>query len=242
MIPPLLELSSIVKSYGGLRPLRIERLLLAPDERVAIVGIDRAGAEVLVNLITGATLPEQGRVVLFERASDAIATSDEWLALVDRFGIVSARAVLLDGLSVAQNLAVPFSLDIEPLGDELRARAVALGVEAGLAPTLWDQLASALGASDRLRLRFARGLALEPSIVLLEHPSADVDEKDRAGLGKEIRTVLAARQTAAIALTSDQDFAVSFADRVLNFDPGSGRLSERRRGWFGSAGGGASKK
>jgi iron(III) transport system ATP-binding protein len=242
VIPPLLELSSIVKSYGGLRPLRIERLLLAPDERVAIVGIDQAGAEVLVNLITGATLPDQGRVVLFGRASDAIATSDEWLALVDRFGIVSARAVLLEELSVVQNVAVPFSLDIEPLDDELRARAVALGAEAGLPPTSWDQPVSALGASDRLRLRLARGLALGPSIVLLEHPSADVVAGDRAALGKEIHAVLEARGAAAIALTSDQGFAVSFADRVLNFDPASGRLPERRRGWFGSAGGGASKK
>jgi len=42
------------------------------------------------------------------------AHHQDWLAAVDRFGIVSERAVLLDVLSVVQNLAVPFTLEIEP--------------------------------------------------------------------------------------------------------------------------------
>ena len=45
---------AVAKSYGGLRPLRIRSLAVAPGERVAIAGIDAAGAEVMVNLVTGA--------------------------------------------------------------------------------------------------------------------------------------------------------------------------------------------
>jgi ABC-type lipoprotein export system ATPase subunit len=234
--PPLLELAAIVKGYGGLRPLRIDRLILNPREHIAVVGIDRPAAEVLVNLMTGATLPEQGTVSLFGQDSAAIPGSDEWLALVDRFGIVSARAVLLEQLSVAQNLAIPFSLDIEPLGIDLRQRAIVLGRDAGLADDVWDHPVSSIAAGDRLRLRLARGLALEPAIVLLEHPTAEVPRIEAAPLGKEIHALLDRRGAAAIALTADREFASAFADRVLNFDARAGRLSEAKRGWFGLGG------
>ena len=59
--PSALEITNLVKNYSGLRPLRIAALSLAHAERVAIAGIDAAGAEVLVNLVTGATLPDAGR-------------------------------------------------------------------------------------------------------------------------------------------------------------------------------------
>ena len=57
------------------------------------------------------------------RPTSAINDSADWLATVDRFGIVSERAVLLDQLTVIQNLAMPFTLDIEPpSGRRARAR------------------------------------------------------------------------------------------------------------------------
>ena len=111
MTAPLLELADVVKEYGALRPLRIAGLAVTPPDQVAIIGMDRAGAEVLVNLITGATLPDRGEVRVFGRPSTAISDSTEWLAVVDRFGIVSQRAVLLDAFSVIQNLALPFTLE-----------------------------------------------------------------------------------------------------------------------------------
>jgi ABC-type lipoprotein export system ATPase subunit len=95
-------------------------------------------------------------VNLFGRSSAEIADSTDWLATLDKFGIVSARAVLLEGLSVAQNLAVPFSLEIEPLPDALRERAVAAGRVVGLEESDWDRPVSALAPPARLRLRLAR--------------------------------------------------------------------------------------
>jgi len=228
---PLLELTAIVKDYRGLRPLRIERLALAPAEQVAILGIDQMAAEVLVNLLTGVTLPDRGSVRLFGRDSASIAGSEEWLALVDRFGIVSRRAVLLEAMTVAQNLAVPFSLEIEPLSSALRERAIAAGREAGLADDDWDRRVSALDGGRRLRVRVARALALDPAIVLLEHPTADVARVDAAPLGRDVRKLLEHRGAAGLTLTADPDLAAA-SPRVLEFDPSSGRLVEQRRGWF----------
>ena len=112
MIPPVVELSGVSKDYHGLRPLRIETLALAPGEPAALLGLDEPMAETFVNLVTGATLPDRGEVNVFGRPTSSIDDSADWLGVVDRFGIVSARAVLLDALSVIQNLSVPFTLEL----------------------------------------------------------------------------------------------------------------------------------
>jgi ABC-type branched-subunit amino acid transport system ATPase component len=58
MSEPAIQITGLRKNYGALRPLRIASLAVAPGERVAIGGIDAAGAELMVNLVTGASLPD----------------------------------------------------------------------------------------------------------------------------------------------------------------------------------------
>ncbi len=129
-----IELHGIVKDYHGLRPLRIASLRVDTGERVAISGIDAAGAEVLVNLINGASTPDQGEVRVNGRSTADIPDADAWLASLEQFGIVTARAVLLEGSSVRQNLAIPFSLAIDDLPADVAARVTALADEVGIAP------------------------------------------------------------------------------------------------------------
>jgi ABC-type molybdate transport system ATPase subunit len=112
---PVLEIRDLSKSYGGLRPLRIRTWPSAWVSAWPIRGIDASAAELLVNLVTGATLADHGQVRIEGRSTADIADGDEWLASLDRFGIVSSRAVLLEGATVAQNLAMPFTLEIDPV-------------------------------------------------------------------------------------------------------------------------------
>jgi len=170
--PAVLEITGVSKDFRGLRPLRIQQLTVAPAEQVAIVGFDQPSAEVFVNLVTGATLPDAGTVSLFGRSTAAIADSDDWLAVVDRFGIVSARAVLLDQLDVIQNLAMPFTLEIEPPAGDIRERATRLAAEVGLVERAWARPVRELDVASRARIRLARALALDPGVLLLEHASA----------------------------------------------------------------------
>ena len=228
----VLELTGIVKTYGALRPLRIERFELGAAERAAIVGLDQPAAETLLNLITGATLPDSGEVRVFATSTAHLEDSNAWLALVDRFGIVSDRAVLLDALTAVQNLAMPFSLDIEPPAPDLRAEAGALAEEVGLAAGALDSRIAEMDGATRLRLRLGRAIALDPAILLLEHPTAQVERRSVAGLARAMAQVAANRKLAALAVTADEDFASAFATRVLTHDAATGRLSERRRGWF----------
>ena len=227
----LLDVRAVVKNYGGLRPLRIERLTVAAGQQIALVGLDQPMAEVFINLVTGATLPDAGEIVLFGRATGAIQTGDEWLSVVDGFGIVSDRAVLLEGLSVLQNLAMPFSLDIDPLLAALRDSAVKLGREVGLSDELWDQPLGGISPVSELRVRLARALALEPAIILLEHPTARVPRDEVSAIGRSVREIIGRRGLAAVTLTADRAFADAAAGEVLTLDAATGRL--RKPGWFG---------
>jgi ABC-type transporter Mla maintaining outer membrane lipid asymmetry ATPase subunit MlaF len=224
---PVLELSDVSKDYRGLRPLRIAGLTVQAGEHIAIIGLDQTTAEVFVNLVTGATLPDRGEVRLFGRPTSAITDSADWLAVVDRFGIVSPRAVLLESLTVVQNLAMPFTLDIEPPAEDIRRRAVALAERAGLDAACLDRPVAELGPAGLVRIRLGRALALDPGVVILEHPTAEIPPGAALELAAQCRTI----STATIALTADIAFAEAAAERCLTLDPATGRLAQRA-GWF----------
>lgn len=232
MTATVLELSGVIKDYRGLRPLRVKQLVVHPGDSIAILGLDQPMAEVFINLITGASLPDEGEVYVFGQPTTAVSDSGEWLALVDRFGIVSARAVLLQALSVIQNLSIPLTLEIEPPTDEVRARVVELAREVALPESCWPRAAGELGPAGQARLRVGRALALDPEVLLLEHVTAAFSRDEVGAFAQDVRALAARRGTAIVAATADPDFAAAVASRVLTLEPASGRLKERRTGWF----------
>jgi predicted ABC-type transport system involved in lysophospholipase L1 biosynthesis ATPase subunit len=230
--PPALAIAGLAKDYRGLRPLRIQQLTVGHDDTVAILGFDQASAEVFVNLVTGATLPDAGTVHAFGHATIAIADGDQWLQTLDRFGIVTERAVLLDQLTVVQNLAMPFTLEIEPPPDDVRVRAETIAQEVGLQIASWPARVADLDAVARARVRLGRALATDPALLILEHASASLAKNAAVTLGADIRHIAATRGIALVAATADEAFAHAVARRVLTLEGASGRLAERRRGWF----------
>jgi ABC-type transporter Mla maintaining outer membrane lipid asymmetry ATPase subunit MlaF len=228
----IIEMAGVSKDYRALRPLRIEHLQVAVGDQIAILGVDRASAEVFVNLVTGAALPDSGDVRLLGRSTASIADSTEWLALVDRLGIVSERAVLLEQLSVVQNLAMPFTLEIEPPAENVRVRAERLAEEVRLPPQLWTAPVAQLDAAAKMRVRLGRALALDPAALLLEHVSAGLDRAAVAAFGGHVRAIVQARGAALIALTADDAFAGAVAARVFRLEPATGRLATTDTGWF----------
>ena len=231
---PVLEITGLTKDYHGLRPLRIEHLLLGAGEQVALVGLDAPMAETLVNLVTGATLPDTGAVEIFGRSTASIADADDWLTVVDRIGIVSERTVLLEQLSVIQNLAMPLTLDIDPPADAVRQHAERLALEVGAPESTWPRPVAEAEPAARLRVRIGRALALDPGLLLLEHPGTELSPDARTAVGSDLRRIALRRRCALVAVTADAKFAAASAGRVLALDPVSGRLSEPRRllGWF----------
>jgi ABC-type transporter Mla maintaining outer membrane lipid asymmetry ATPase subunit MlaF len=224
MSTPVLEITGIRKEFGGLRPLRLASLRVAEGESVALAGFDATTAEVLVNLVTGATLPDEGRVRVFGRSTDSIVDSDEWLTFADRFGILTARAVLLDGLSIEANLAVPLTLDIDPVPDAVRPDVIALAAEVGIEESALAGMAGSAPAGTRQRIRLARAIALRPAMLLLEHPTAGLAPGEVAAFAEELGRVAANRRMATLTLMARADAARAFAPRVLTLNPATGAL------------------
>lgn len=229
---PVVRLERVTKAYGGLRPLRIADLSIMAGERVAIAGVDAVAAELLVNLVTGASLPDEGDVRTFGRRTAEISSADEWLTWLDHFGIVSERGVLLEDSTLQQNLALPFSLEIDPVPPDISQRASALAVECGIPVQLLETPAAGLAPDMRVRAHLARAVALAPRLLLFEHPTARVPEPAREALGRDVARVCDARALPALVLTNDEAFAGAAATRSLTLEGATGRLRPARKRWF----------
>ena len=231
---PVLEIRDLTKQYSGLRPLRIRELSLGAGERVTIGGLDAGAGELLVNLVTGASLPDQGEVRVFGARTADIANGDAWLDLLERFGIVSPRAVLLEGSTLLQNLAMPFTLAIDPVPADVAARVEALAKECGLDPDRWLPVrAGDLPADMRVLAHLARALASGPDVIVVEHPTAEVAAEARAPLASTVARACEARRVTTLILTNDEAFAKAVAPRNLRLDGATGQLKPLRKGWFG---------
>jgi ABC-type transporter Mla maintaining outer membrane lipid asymmetry ATPase subunit MlaF len=222
-------LTNVEKQYGGLRPLRVRNLRVPARRVTMLIGFDRPAAEIFVNLVTGAALPDRGEVVVLGRPTTAITDSTEWLSFVERFGVVSDRSVLLDAMSVAQNLAMPFDLHLEPVPPPVMERVRALALEAGIAD---EQLEARVGDAPpllRARVHLARALALDPAVLVLEHPTASLSGADAREYAAAIKQVSTRRGLTTIGLLMDEAFAKATGGRLLVWQPATGNV--RRRFW-----------
>lgn len=235
---PVLQITGVHKRYQSLRPLRVRDLTIAPGERVAVSGFDAGAAEVLVNLVTGASVPDEGEVrVLGQRTAD-IAGGDEWLASLDRFGIVSPRGVLLEGATLEQNLAMPMTLQIDPVPPAIAEKVVEFARQCGIVTDAADGRASLqvvtgeASAATRARVHFARAIALAPALLVLEHPGAELTPDERGAFADTIAKVTNDKQIATLVITNDDEFAKRAAHRALRLEPATGALKPIKKGWF----------
>lgn len=217
----------VEKNYGGLRPLRIRELRILAGKITMLVGFDRPTAEVFVNLLTGASLPDQGEVVCFDQPTSAIVDSDAWLTFVEHFGIVSDRVVLLEAMTVAQNLAIAFDLDLEPVPPEVMARVTVLAAESGIDAALLDTRIAEAAPLLRARVYLARALAFDPKVLVLEHPSAHLSPQDVDAYAMAVRSAAERRRLTTIGLVMDEKFAKATRGRLLMWQPASGEFSAR---------------
>jgi len=226
----VVRLRGVVKRYGGLRPLRIAELDVRAGESLALVGLDAGMAEALVDLITGAVLPDSGEAVAFGRSTAEIPDPDAWMQALDGFGLLTDRAVLVEQFSVEQNLALPLTLELTSITGELRERAAALAAEVELGDADLSRPAAGLSAAERARVRLARAIALEPRVLLAEHPSASLSPDEREPFAALVARVVAARGLASLIVTSDVRFARAVAGDVRVHEPATGALT-RLSGW-----------
>jgi len=226
----LIQVREVIKDSRGLRPLRLQEFDVHERESIALLGFDQAMAEVLVNLLTGAILPDSGTITVFGEQTNSIADAEAWVKTLDQFGLISERAVMLDQLTSEQNLAMPLSLQIHSMPGDLRDRVRRIATEVGLTD---DELGTPLGSLaplSRQRLRLGRALALDPRVLLAEHPNAPLSAADTRAFAELVRHVVAGRRISSVVVTADHAFAAAISPHVLTLQPATGLL-KRSSGW-----------
>jgi ABC-type transporter Mla maintaining outer membrane lipid asymmetry ATPase subunit MlaF len=213
--------------------LRVNDLSIEAGERVALSGLDAGAAEVLVNLVTGASLPDEGEVVVLDRSTASIADGEAWLEWLDRFGIVSPRAVLLDAATLLQNLAMPITLDIEPVQPDVAARVIQLARDAGIAEEWLERPIAALDAGIRMRAHLIRAVTLDPSLLILEHPTAGLGPGEGKPFGEVVARVAGGRNLATLIISEDEAFSTAAATRRLTLQGATGDVKPPRKRLFG---------
>lgn len=199
---PLIELRGISKAYGGLRPLRLAELAVMAGETVVVEGLDETAASVLVDLVTGTTLPDDGDVTVGGVLTSSIADHEAWLGSLEQFGIVNARVVLLDELTILQNLAVPLTLDLDPIAPVARHRVLELAKAVGLVnETLESRLVTG-SPLVRFRVRLGRAIAHSPRILLVEHPMLGLAPADAKACAEALRRA-SGPERAMLVLSND---------------------------------------
>ena len=203
----LLQITGLAKDYQTLRPLRIADLTLRQGDIVAIAGIDLLGAETLVHLVTGATLPDAGDVLLFGRNTREITDGVAWLKSLDGVGMISARGILVGAFSVLQNIALSLTLDVDPIDARVVPQAGALAREVGIKAALFDAPAGGVGPDVQMRVHLARALALGPALLIAEHPSATLPRDAVAAFGADLGKAARGRGIALLTITADDSLA-----------------------------------
>jgi len=178
-----------------------------------------------VHLVTGAALPDEGDITLFGTNTREIPDANAWLRSLDGLGLVSHRAVLIDALSVLQNLAMPLTLDVDPIDPAVRPTVEGLAREAGIDEAQWDRPLAAVDAETNVRVRLGRAVAPAPRLVIAEHPSASLPQEAVAGVAADVARVTAERRAALLTLTADADWVRAIGGDVLTLQPGNGELA-----------------
>jgi predicted ABC-type transport system involved in lysophospholipase L1 biosynthesis ATPase subunit len=221
---PLLDVQGLVKDYQALRPLRIKSLALVPGEIVAVSGLDALAAETFVHLVTGATLPDSGEIALFGQNTRGITEGEAWLKSLDGVGMVTSRGIVVEMFTVLQNIALSYTLEVDPIDPEVLPQAAALAREVGLADDDFHVPAGRTRPDAHMRIHLARALALGPRLLIAEHPSAHLPRETVAAFGADLSRMARSRGLALLALTADDELAKAIGGRRLELVAATGEL------------------
>ncbi len=191
----ILEVSSVVKRYGGLIAIDNVDLTLQRGTITGVIGPNGAGKSTLIGLIGGALAPSQGSIRLDGRDVSRLPASERARAGIGR--TYQIPRPFLD-MTVEENLEVA-QYSIAPFISSTKARAerLALLERTGLADAA-GITARALPLLRRKRLEVARALALRPRVVLLDEVGAGLVDSEITELIALIKAILDERTAIVI--------------------------------------------
>jgi ABC-type lipoprotein export system ATPase subunit len=220
-VGPVLRTRGLEKEYGqgeGLvRALDGVELEVASGETVAVMGPSGCGKSTLLHLLGGLERPTAGEVWLDGRRIDQL--SEKALARLRRhaIGFVFQAFHLMDELTAVENVELP-ALLAGRSPRSARRRATELLEQVGLTDRA-KHLPSALSGGERQRVAIARALSNEPSVVLADEPTGNLDSAATLDVLRLLDSLRSAGQTLLI-VTHDSRIAAT-ADRLISMRDGA---------------------
>lgn len=214
---PVLELRNISKRYGSLEVLRGISLQAHRGELVAIIGPNGAGKTTLMRCIADGREPSEGDVLVNGRRLNGMLPEQ---CVVHGVGRKFQTPNLFDGLTVydclrvARSYRVPASLWRRTPYLELPEAAVYTLQVSGLMDML-DEPAGRLPHGLKQALEIAMVLSLEPSVLLLDEPTAGLSPEERMAMGAVLTDLSKNYDVCILLIEHDLDFVRDICTRLV---------------------------
>lgn len=212
------EVRNLTKTFGKFAALHKADLRVQTGELVALLGPSGSGKTTLLRIIAGLDFPDgEGGSVFFQGKEVT-----ELNAYRRKAGFVFQHYALFAHMNVFENIA--FGLRVlprskRPSKDHIQDRVNKL-LEAVQLSGFGQRLPSQLSGGQRQRVAFARALAIEPEVLLLDEPFGALDAKVRKELRRWLKAFHQSTHLTTLFVTHDQDEAFEVADRVVIINKG----------------------
>jgi len=219
----ILELKGVSKSFartgrGKARSNKVEvlrdiNLSIRENEFVCIVGRSGSGKTTLISLIAG----------LIEADAGAILLEDKPIAGPgpDR-GVIFQNYSLLPWLTVYENVYLAVDAVAANLSDQEKRQRTELYINMVNLGAAMTKVPRELSGGMRQRVAVARGLAMEPKVLLLDEPFSALDALTRGTLQEELARIWSETRKTVVMITNDIDEAILLADTIYTLTSAPG--------------------
>ncbi|HEO7421837.1 TPA: ABC transporter ATP-binding protein [Streptococcus agalactiae] len=215
----ILKVENLRKEYGegNSKVIALDGVSLEIErgEFVAIVGPSGSGKSTLLHIVGGVDSPDDGKVYI--DGNDISKYSSKELAYFRRrkVGLIYQFYNLIQNLTVRHNIELPLKLDKRKINqDEFSDIVKKLGIESKL-----DSFPSELSGGQQQRVAIARSLIYNPSIILADEPTGNLDRKNSKEIIEIFKYFNKTLKQTIILITHDEEIALQ-ANRIITIVDG----------------------
>ncbi|MEO3774705.1 ABC transporter ATP-binding protein [Micromonospora sp. B9E7] len=234
--PPAIEAVDVSRTYQldgvSVEALRGVSLVVQPGDYVALVGPSGSGKSTLMHLLGGLDRPTGGRLVIGGRDVNALTPPEMATLRNETIGFVFQAFHLLPRTSAVDNVALPLVYRGVP-ARRRRERAAAVLGRVGLGHRL-DHRPNQMSGGEQQRVAIARALVTEPTVLLADEPTGNLDSVTGAAVLELLERLNAESGVALVMVTHDQEVAararrrITMRDGVVVADSGDPRSAHDR--------------
>ena len=214
----LIHLSHVAFAFGHQQVHHDISCSIYPGEIVTILGPSGAGKTVLLKLMIGLHIAQQGTVTVLGKNLSRL-NDDELREIRKNIGILFQGAALFDSLTVAENIAFPLreygELDEEIIVETVKKKLALVGLT-----DTYKKLPGELSGGQRKRIGLARALALNPKVLLFDEPTTGLDPTSRRQIDKLIAQLRDEHGVTSVLVTHDMESAERLSNRLILVEGG----------------------